>query len=132
MYKRIPKNKGSQEWAEIGGKKKYFRSKWERNYARYLELLKTHQQIKDWSHEPETFWFEGVSRGTNNYLPDYKVELLNGNFEYHEVKGYETAKDRTKYKRMAKYHPQIKLRVVGADWFKANNRKLRGIIKDWE
>lgn len=132
MYKRIPKNKGSQGWANIGGKKKYFRSKWERNYARYLQLLKESNQIADWSHEPHIFWFEGVSRGTNNYTPDYKVELLNGSFEYHEVKGYETSKDRTKYRRMKKYYPQVKLRVIGADWFKENNKKLRGIIKEWE
>jgi hypothetical protein len=120
-----------QDWAEIGGKRRFYRSRWEYRYALYLELLKQQNHIKEWNHEPTTFYFDGIKRGTNNYRPDFSVEFPSGKVEYFEVKGYETPKDRTKYKRMAKYHPDIVLTVVGADWFKKNSPVLRKILKQW-
>lgn len=120
-----------QDWAEIGGKRRFYRSRWEYRYALYLEMLKQQKHIIEWNHEPKTFYFEGIKRGTNNYRPDFSVEFPSGKVEYFEVKGYETSKDRTKYKRMAKYHPDIILRVVGADWFKKNSPILRKILKGW-
>src|SRR4030042_269614 len=42
-------------WREIGGKKKYYRSRWEANYARYLEFLKVNGEINGWEHKPKTF-----------------------------------------------------------------------------
>lgn len=42
-------------WREVGGKRIYARSRWEANYARYLELLKTSGEIAEWEHEPERF-----------------------------------------------------------------------------
>ena len=120
-----------QGWAEIGGKKNFYRSRWEYRYALYLEFMKKHGHIKEWEHEPETFWFDGIRRGTNNYKPDFRVTFPSGNIEYFEVKGYESAKDRTKYKRMAKYHPNVILRVVGKDWFKTNSPILKKVIPNW-
>jgi hypothetical protein len=93
--------------------------------------LKSNNQIKEWEHEPETFWFDKIKRGTNNYKPDFRVTLLNDNLEYHEVKGYMDAKSRTKIKRMGIYHPQIKLRVIESDWFRKNNKMLKSIIKGY-
>jgi hypothetical protein len=93
--------------------------------------MKKHGHIIDYWYEPETFWFHAIKRGTTNYKPDFKVQFPSGNFEYYEIKGYETDKDRTKYKRMAKYHPKIKLNVVSKDWFKANTPILKRVIKDW-
>lgn len=121
-----------QEWKEIGGKRVFFRSKWEYRYALYLQLLKENGQILDWAHEPKTFWFEGVKRGTNSYLPDFRVDHLNGKQEYVEVKGYETPKDLTKWKRMKKYHPYIVLRIVKSDWFAKNAKALKAVIPQWE
>jgi len=120
-----------QDWAEIGGKRNFYRSKWEYRYALYLQLLKEQNHIKDWFHEPKTFYFEGIKRGTNNYRPDFVVEFPSGKLEYFEIKGYETAKDLTKYRRMAKYHPDIVLNVVKGDWFKKNSPVLKKIIKAW-
>lgn len=119
-------------WKEIDGRKIYFKSKWEYRYALYLQFMKKHGHILEWEYEPHTFYFEGIKRGTNNYKPDYRVTFPSGNKEWIEVKGYETAKDRTKYKRMEKYFPQEKLRVIGKDWFKNNSRTLKGLIKEWE
>ena len=118
-------------WVEIDGKKMYLKSNWERRYCLYLSLMLKHKYVVDYQYEPETFWFQGILRGTNNYKPDFRVEFPSGKIEYFEVKGYETSKDRTKYKRMKKYHPNVVLNVVDGKWFKANGSKLKSIIKEW-
>jgi hypothetical protein len=115
-------------WLEIDGKRMYLKSNWERRYCLYLSLMKQYKYIVDYWYEQDTFWFDGIKRGTNNYKPDWKVEFPSGKIEYFEVKGYETSKDRTKYKRMAKYHPNIVLNVVDGTWFKANGKKLKAIL----
>ena len=121
-----------QEWKVIDGRSIFFRSRWEFRYALYLQLLKEKGQIKDWQHEPKTFWFEGIKRGTNNYKPDFLVTHVNGSEEWIEVKGYMDSKSATKIKRMAKYFPDIKLRVVDKSFFSKNAKNLKILIKDWE
>jgi hypothetical protein len=120
-------------WREIGGKRKYFRSRWEANYARYLEFLKTNNQIIEWEHEPRVFWFNGIKRGCVSYLPDYSVTLNNKTVEYHEVKGWMDDRSKTKIKRMGIYFPEVTLKIIDAKWFKqfkaTHSHKL---IKDWE
>jgi hypothetical protein len=132
---QIPMRNGrstwKQGWAEIGGKRKFYRSRWEYRYALYLEFMKKWRHISEWEHEPETFWFDKIKRGTNNYKPDFRVTFPSGGVEYIEVKGYMDQKSRTKIKRMAKYHPQIKLRVVDGSWFKANAGVLKKVIPEW-
>jgi hypothetical protein len=118
-------------WVEIDGKRMFLKSKWEKRYCLYLSFMKKHGHIVDYWYEPETFWFEGIKRGTTSYKPDFKVQFPSGNCEFYEIKGYESAKDRTKYKRMAKYHPNVKLNVVGKEWFKANSHILKRVLKDW-
>jgi hypothetical protein len=120
-----------QEWAEIGGKLNFYRSRWEYRYALYLQLMKDNKYIVDWEHEPHTFYFEGIKRGTNNYKPDFLVKFPSGKEEWYEIKGYMDSKSATKIKRMAKYHPDIVLNVVDGTWFKANGKKLKGILKGW-
>jgi hypothetical protein len=110
----------------------YFRSAWEANYARYLNLLIKTGAIKAWQYEPTTFWFDGIKRGTNNYKPDFRVEDHNGESYFVEVKGYMDAKSKTKIKRMAKYHPEINLVVVDAKVYRGLKAKLAGVIRNWE
>jgi hypothetical protein len=121
-----------QEWKIIDGRRIFFRSRWEFRYALYLQLLKEKGQIKDWQHEPKTFWFDGIKRGTNNYKPDFLVIHANDSEEWVEVKGYMDSKSATKIKRMAKYFPQIKLRFVDKSFFSKNAKNLKILIKDWE
>lgn len=118
----ITPRKGSwkQGWAEVGGKRCFFRSTWELRFAGYLETLKKGGFYSDWSYEPETFWFDGVRRGTTNYTPDFKVTFPDGHAEFYEVKGWMDARSKTKIKRMAKYHPTVVLRVFDKTWFKTN------------
>jgi hypothetical protein len=118
-----------QFWATIGGKKIYFRSSWEYYYCLFLEKLKQEKKIIDYEHEPDLFWFEGIKRGVTSYLPDFKVLHLNGTYEYVETKGYMDSKSQTKIKRMAKYHPQVKLRVVDKEWFKNNLQSIKSLEK---
>ena len=92
--------------------------------------MKRHNYIIDWFYEPRTFYFEGIKRGTTNYKPDFKVIFPSGNEEWIEVKGYMDAKSATKIKRMAKYFPEIKLRVVDGDWFKTNALMLKKVLKN--
>lgn len=128
-----PRQRGvSQGWREIGGKRKYFRSKWEANYGRYLELLKKSGQITDWHHEPDTFWFDGIKRGVCSYLPDYKITMPDGTFYYVEVKGFMDAKSKTKLKRMQKYYPTVLVVLIDGSWFSKNRNKLASVIPDWE
>ena len=97
---------------EINGKNLFFRSRWEANYALYLDWLKKRNEIKQWEYEADTFIFEGIKSGTQSYKPDFKVILNDGSVEYHEVKGWMTPKSKTQLKRMAKYHPNVKLILI--------------------
>lgn len=126
------KSTWKQEWRVIDGRRIFFRSRWEFRYALYLQLLKERGEIKDWQHEPKTFWFEGIKRGTNNYKPDFLVTHKNDSEEWIEVKGYMDSKSATKIKRMAKYFPDIKLRVVDKSFFSKFSKPLKILIKDWE
>jgi len=119
-------------WREIGGYKKYYRSRWEANYARYLEWLKGHGEIAEWLHEPDTFWFEEIRRGVRSYLPDFKVTENNGDIKYHEVKGWMDSKSATKLKRMKKYHPNIEIVLIQQKEYTEITKKLGRTINGWE
>ena len=119
-------------WREIGGKRKFFRSKWEANYAHYLQWLKEKGQIAEWEHEPTTFWFEGVKRGTVSYLPDFRVVETDGRESYHEVKGWMDDRSKTKIKRMAKYHPNVKLIVIDSKAYESIKRTASSLVPGWE
>ena len=119
-------------WREIGGVRKFYRSRWEANYARYLEFLKQQGKIKDWKHEPKTFWFDGIKRGCVSYLPDFLVVENDGSKSYHEVKGWMDDRSKTKIKRMAKYFPDVKLIVIDSKGYKALQKTAAAIIPEWE
>jgi hypothetical protein len=107
-----------QAWHEVGGKRFYARSSWEYEYAKILEFRKRIGAIKEWEHEPETFWFEKIKRGCRSYTPDFRVTHLNGDIEYHEIKGWMDDRSKTKIKRMAIYHKNVKLVVIDSKTYK--------------
>jgi len=111
----------------------YFRSRWEANYARFLNLCVNQGSIERWLFEPKTFVFEAIKRGTRAYTPDFQVWFLDGSYEWHEVKGWMDAKSATRLKRMAKYFPEEKIRVIDSKFFAAARRNgLAGALKGWE
>lgn len=119
-------------WRTIGGQKIYARSRWEANYARYLQFLKEQGQITKWEHEPETFWFSTILRGVRSYLPDFRVTLPSGALEYHEIKGWMDDRSKTKLKRMAKYHSTVRIKLADKHTMKALGKQLGKVIPDWE
>lgn len=119
-------------WRVIGGNRSYYRSRWEANYARYLEWLKDRGEIKNWEHEPETFWFLNIMRGVRSYLPDFRVTENGGKQTYHEVKGWMDAKSKTKIKRMRIYHPSVTLIVIEKGAYDSITQGVSRLIPDWE
>lgn len=106
----------------VGGKAMYFRSKWEANYALYLEFQKKQKVIRDWHYESKFFDFPAISHGTTRYLPDFEIEENDGTTSYVEVKGYMDSRSKTKLRRMAKYYPQVKLILVQKAEMQALNK----------
>ena len=109
----------------------FFRSSWEANYARYLNMLIKQKVIIKWEYEPDEFEFVKIKRGNRYYKPDFKVFYSDGSYEYHEVKGYYDKTSLTKLKRFRKYFPHLSLIMIDKEWFKSN-KQLKQIIKNWE
>jgi hypothetical protein len=116
----------------IGGREKHYRSRWEANYARYLEALRVRGKLLAWEHEPETFWFEGIKRGVVSYLPDFRITKADGTVEYREVKGWMDKRSKTKLKRMAKYHPSVIVRVIQKKQYDLIEKRRGHLIQGWE
>ena len=110
----------------------YFRSRWEANYARYLNWLRDHGKIVEWAYEPETFEFEGIKRGSRFYTPDFRVRALNGQVEYHEIKGWMDPKSKTKLDRMRRYYPTKLVRVIERPQMLAIGKQISVLIPSWE
>ena len=115
---------------DLGGL--YVRSAWEANYARYLNFLIGLGQIKKWEYEADTFWFETIKRGTRSYTPDFKVWENDDRIIYHEVKGWMDEKSITRLKRMAKFHPNVRLIVIAKAEMAEIKSKVGRLIPFWE
>ncbi|MDD5510788.1 MAG: hypothetical protein PHI12_08260 [Dehalococcoidales bacterium] len=116
----------------------YVRSLWEANYCRYLNwVIAQGGDIVKWEYEVQTFEFP-VKRGTRFYCPDFKLWIQTGlnqapAVEFVEIKGYMDPKSATKLKRMAKYYPDVKITVIGEEWFQAVKRQgVDALIPGWE
>lgn len=111
----------------------FFRSGWEANFARYLNLLLKNGDIVKWEYEPDRFDFTAIQRGTRSYTPDFKIwDAVGAEPYYYEVKGWMDAKSKTRLKRMAKYYPDVKVIVFGAKEYRDLKKKLSKIIPNWE
>lgn len=109
----------------------FFRSSWEANYARYLNWLIEHGEIKSWEFECRVFTFPGITRGTISYTPDFKVYENDGSYSWHEVKGWMDAKSKTRLKRMAKYYPDEKIVLIDRKAYR-EIAKFKAMIPNWE
>jgi len=109
----------------------FFRSRWEANYARYLNFLKARGEIKSWDFEPKTFVFHGVTRGQLTYTPDFLVTESDGSHIWHEVKGWMTPESKAKLKRMAAHYPDERLIVIGPKEYRAIAQYAR-LFDGWE
>lgn len=113
----------------INSRKIFFRSKWEANYALYLDFLVSQNKILKWEYEANVFIFEKIKFGTQSFRPDFKIFNNDKSTEYHEVKGWMDRKSKTKLKRMRIYFPLIKIRIIDSEAYRLILKQLRGIIK---
>lgn len=79
------------------------RSSWENNVALWFKHCK-----KPFEYEPKLFVFEGETRGAKSFLPDFYLPKED---IWIEVKGHFKSADRTKMRRLKKYHPEIFARM---------------------
>jgi len=128
----MQKNGRKVGYRQIGGKEFHFRSSWEANYARYLQLMQENGKIQKWEYETETFWFDKIQRGCRSYLPDFKIWDDDGSCFFVEVKGWMDDKSATKLKRMALYYPEILLILVDNKKMKMIETNYSHLIPDWE
>lgn len=111
----------------------YFRSVREANVARYLEWLRLRGEITAWGYEVDTFYFDGIRRGCVSYRPDFKVWPSDGMPPYFiEVKAWMDQKSATKLRRMAKYHPDVRVDLMDRAAYAELARKLGPTIPGWE
>lgn len=128
-----PKGKGRKAgWRTVAGRRVYLRSAWEANLARYFQWLKDRGEIREWEFEPETFWFAGVKRGVVSYLPDFRITERDGSVRYVECKGHLDARSKTKLKRMAKYHPSVRVDLIGPVQYRAIAATMSKALPGWE
>lgn len=119
-------------WRIISEQKYFFRSSWEANYARFLEIEKSEGRIANWEHEPLYFKFEKEKTGSVCFLPDFRVTKLDGAIEYHEVKGWFDERSIETLTRMKIHFPSMILIVIPRAWFRKYNREYSKSISEWE
>lgn len=139
LSKKAINNRNNCSWKagyrNIGGIKYFYRSKWEANYARYLQKLKEDGIILSWEHEPDTFLMYTKEGKPTSYIPDFKVcKLVDGKkyYNYHEVKGW--IDDRSKYKidEFKKIYGDSFLNVIYASEYNKIKKEASSIIEGWE
>ena len=68
--------------------------------------------------------------GSPGTIPDF---WLPHRQEYHEVKGWMDQKSKTKLDRMARYFPDVKIKVIDGKFFKSiEKQKMCLLIPGWE
>lgn len=100
--------------ATVGGKKCYFRSGLEYQWALYLEFLKHAGEICDWQFEKKLFNFQGFGyeNGPFMYRPDFTIIDKQGNVFYQECKGNHDGATNAKFQRVAKCYPGTVMELV--------------------
>lgn len=119
-------------WRTVGGKSIYFRSRWEFNYAAYLESLRVSGSVSSWVHEPKAFLLSTPGGRVRGYLPDFQVTLAAGDVQYHEVKGWMDERSREKLVLMSSQHPSAVIVLIDKAWFRKHEKTLSQTIPGWE
>lgn len=109
-----------------------FRSGWEANYARYLNLLMANGEIQAWDYEPDVFRFADGTLGVRSYRPDFRIGVQSGDTHYVEVKGWMDAASALRLQRMALEFPAVDLRLVDQNAYRAIAREVRHLLPNWE
>ncbi len=113
---------------EVGGKVCTFRSKLEYRWSVWLQLQKEQGLISDWWYEDEESLLVLETKYFKNrklYLPDFVVEMPDGNYEYYETKGYFPPKDYTKIKLAAEQYDNPITLIFASLISNSKNSKMR-------
>ena len=101
--------------------KLYFRSNWEANFARILNLLN-----KTWEYECKTFKLEE----SLSYTPDFWVV---DDSTYYEIKGRMDDKARKQLLLMSELFPEIKITLIEGPEYNELRANYKSILKEtWE
>lgn len=122
-------------WRTIGGVKNYYRSKWEANYARYLQALKENGIILSWEHEPDSFLLYSQKGNPMKYVPDFKVFRKVDDkiyYNYHEVKGWNDERSKSKISEFKKMYGDSFLNVIYASEYNKIKKEVSNQIEGWE
>ena len=113
----------------------FFRSGWEANYARILNLLKEENEIYHWVFEPNTLPFP-VDRRPFSYTPDFMVWRRDDRdhcyVEYVEIKGQMDDLSKLKHRHMEQFYPDVKIRVIEEPEYKNLQTVFSPRIEKWE
>lgn len=123
-----PYTKIKRGYYSINGKKYFFQSSWEANYALYLDFLLKQNKILKWEYETDVFIFEKIKFGTRSFRPDFKVFENDGGITYHEVKGWMNKQSKTKLNRMRIYYPGIKIRLVDREVYRRLEKQVGRLL----
>jgi predicted nuclease of restriction endonuclease-like RecB superfamily len=100
-----------------------FRSSWEANFARILNLLGV-----QWEYEPRRFYL-----GSTTYLPDFS--LLSDNpwgVKWIEIKGLWHKGDKKRIKLFVNMYPDETIKVIAGKEYRKLAKKYGKLIPKWE
>ena len=122
-YRAVGKNRyKSGERRDLPGIR--FRSSWEANYARILNLWVSSGKISKWEYEPDI-----LEIGDIIYIPDFQV-FYNNISEYHEVKGYK--RKRSMEKISMAIDAGFPIILIDLKVYKNLEKEYRHMIPNWE
>lgn len=129
MRKQYPENI-RRITAAVGGKTYAFRSEGEFMWSEYLQFLKKSGEIKDWSYEGTTYYFTNEKTAPVQYTPDFWIVPVSGKPYCQEFKrGYLDSQAVTKFRRMAKHHPNVIIELVMMGERKKEAHRMRIVKK---
>lgn len=128
--KRTYKNTKQGSRVDLGGM--FFRSGWEANIARYLNIMQENGTISKWFYESKRFVFPTIKVGVRSYLPDFCIVTNDGKTQWWEVKGYMTKKGQTAINRFRKFYPDESLTIIDKKKYEVIKKEYQKRIPEWE
>lgn len=93
----------TQEWTDANGRVWVFKSRWELEYAKWLD-----SEGHEWDYEPCKFGL----RECKCYTPDFAVHI-DGKTEFHEVKGWLDEGTERRLLEFVQMYPERTLKIIG-------------------
>jgi hypothetical protein len=114
LPEHIPYGRARGQHEVVNGRSVYFKSQVEVRFATILQRLQQASAIVEWDYEGKEFWFDDIRRGTCSYRPDFRAVWPEEGEVYYETKSTSGLRQRdvTKFRRMAKRYPDVKLVLV--------------------